>query len=41
MLIFTGIKGASLNIDINLNEIEDKNYIIEKKKELNRIIRVL
>lgn len=41
LLLKTGIKGASLNVDINLNEVEDKSYLIEKRGELNRIIKNL
>jgi len=41
LLLKTGIKGASLNVDINLNDIEDKDFVEEKRKELNKILKYL
>ena len=41
MLLFTGIKGAALNVNLNLNEIDDKNFVEEKRKELNKILKYL
>jgi len=41
LLLKTGIKGAALNVNLNLNEIDDKNFVKEKRKELNKILKYL
>ena len=40
-LLKVGIEGAALNINLNLNEIDDKNFVEEKRKELNKILKYL
>jgi len=41
LLLKTAIKGALLNVNLNLNEIDDKNFVKEKRKELNKILKYL
>ncbi len=38
-LLKVGIEGAALNVNLNLNEIDDKNFVEEKRKELNKILK--
>ena len=40
-LFKVGIEGAALNVNLNLNEIDDKNFVEEKRKELNKILKYL
>lgn len=40
-LLKVGIEGAALNVNLNLNEIDDKNFVKEKRKELNKILKYL
>ena len=40
-LLEVGIKGAALNVEVNLKEIEDKDYVMKKRKELNKILKYL
>ena len=40
-LLKVGIEGAALNVEINLNKIDDKNFVEEKRKELNKILKYL
>ncbi len=40
-LLKVGIEGAALNVNLNLNEIDDKNFVEEKRKELNKILKYL
>ncbi|MBA7693764.1 Methenyltetrahydrofolate cyclohydrolase [subsurface metagenome] len=40
-LLELAIRGAALNVEVNLKEIVDRKYVIEKKKELNRITQIL
>ncbi|GAH13585.1 unnamed protein product, partial [marine sediment metagenome] len=40
-LLELAIRGAALNVEVNLKEIVDRKYVIEKKNELNRIIQIL
>lgn len=40
-LLELAIGGAALNVEVNLKEIADRKYVIEKKKELNRITQIL
>lgn len=39
-LLELAIRGAALNVEVNLKEIVDRKYVIEKKRELNRIIQI-
>jgi formiminotetrahydrofolate cyclodeaminase len=38
-LLKVGIEGAALNVNLNLKEIDDKNFVNEKRKELNKILK--
>ncbi|MGB3346469.1 MAG: cyclodeaminase/cyclohydrolase family protein [Candidatus Humimicrobiia bacterium] len=40
-LLKVGIEGAALNVNLNLNEIDDKNFVDKKRKELNKILKYL
>jgi formiminotetrahydrofolate cyclodeaminase len=40
-LLKVGIEGAALNVNLNLNEIDDKNFVKEERKELNKILKYL
>ena len=40
-LLKVAIKGASLNVNLNLKEIDDKNFVEKKRKELNKILKYL
>ncbi len=40
-LLKVGMEGAALNVNLNLNEIDDKNFVKEKRKELNKILKYL
>jgi len=40
-LLKVGIEGSALNVNLNLNEIDDKNFVKEKRKELNEILKYL
>ena len=40
-LLKVGIEGATLNVNLNLNGIDDKNFVKEKGKELNKILKYL
>lgn len=40
-LLRVGIEGAALNVKLNLNGIDDKNFVEEKRKELNKILKYL
>ncbi|GAH93385.1 unnamed protein product, partial [marine sediment metagenome] len=41
LLLKVGIEGAAFNINLNFNEIDDKNFVEEKRKELNKILKYL
>ncbi|MBA7671771.1 hypothetical protein ES703_79934 [subsurface metagenome] len=41
LLLKTGIKGASLNVEVNVNEVYDESYVMEKRKALNKILKYL
>jgi len=40
-LLKVGIEGTALNVNLNLNEIDDKNFVDKKRKELNKILKYL
>jgi len=40
-LLKVGIEGSALNVNLNLNEIDDKEFVEEKRKELNEILKYL
>jgi len=40
-LLEVGIEGAALNVNLNLNEIDDKNFVDKKRKELKKILKYL
>jgi len=39
-LLEVGIKGAALNVEVNLKEIVDNDYVMKKRKESNKITKI-